>query len=128
MKVTITDACDRCKRETPRDVDSSELPRIEESQKQHASKVQLVGQSLLDQAKEPGMPDLVIFFKGQVHTICRVCEDHCAKTVQNSIDTICKVIEKRKGKPKKKYDDSKKAKTKDSGVKDDKPPASSSKS
>ena len=128
MKVTITEGCERCKRETPKDVDSSEIAAIETAREQLASKTKDVVQSLETQAKDSGMPDLVIFFKGKVSTIGRVCDEHCAKTVQNNIDTICKTIEKRKGKPKKKADDSKKAKTGTSGVKDQKPPASSTKS
>lgn len=128
MKVTITEGCERCKRETPKDVDSSEIAAIEEARKTLSTKTQEVRTALEKQAKDPGMPDLIVYFKGKVYTIGTVCDEHCTKTVQNNIDTICKTIEKRKGKPKKKADDTKKAKSGDSGVKDQKPPASSSKS
>jgi pyruvate/2-oxoglutarate dehydrogenase complex dihydrolipoamide acyltransferase (E2) component len=103
MKVTITEKCQRCKREAPREVDSSELPTIEDANKKRKDTVDHIGTLFGELESEAGaaMPDLVVYLRGEVMTLSQVCDAFCLKTVTNARDTMFKDISARKGRPKK---------------------------
>lgn len=101
MKVTITEGCNRCKREVPKEIDSSEIPALEKAAETRAAKCDEVVEHLkgLENA-----PDLVVMFKGEVRTIDRICDAYCAGTVKNNLDIIFKEIDPSKRKPRTKKD------------------------
>jgi len=131
MKVTITDKCQRCKREAPREVDSSDIPGIEEADKKRQQTEAHIETVFADMETEAGgaMPDLVVYLRGEVTILGQVCDAFCLKTVTNARDTMFKDISERKGRPKKANGaktKAKKEKTPPSEVKDDKKTAESS--
>ena len=136
MEVTITDKCQRCKREAPRKVDSSEIPAIEEANKKRQATEDHIHTLFAELAQEAGgaMPDLVVYLRGEVMVTGRICDAFCLKTVTNARDSMFKDISERKGRPKKAKgngakdakDKGGKAKTSGSEVKDDKKTAASS--
>jgi hypothetical protein len=92
MKVKIPDQCDRCKRQSEREVDTSELAAIEEAQNNAAAKTEELKKFLSEQPKA-AMPDLIVYFKGEVHMTNTICDKYCAKTVKNQMDGMFKVID-----------------------------------
>ncbi len=132
MKVIITDKCQRCKREAPREIDSSEIPALEEADKKRADTIKHIETMFTDVEAEAGgaMPDLVVYLRGEVMTLGMICDQFCLKTVTNARDTMFKDISERKGRPKKangaKDKKDAKAKTPASAVQGDKKTSASS--
>ena len=102
MKVTITDKCDRCKREAPKEVDSADIPRLEADAEKREQALEAIANMLkdLNANYEGAIPDLVVFYKGEVKTIGKVCDAFCDKTVQNQIKAMFKDMDVSKRKPK----------------------------
>jgi hypothetical protein len=124
MKVTITDKCDRCKREAPKEIDSTEITKFEAADEKRAQACEAVSNAFKDLQVnwEGAVPDLVVFYKGEVKTISRVCDAFCDKTVKNQIGGIFRDIDVSKRKPRKvtskeATDKAKDKKTKDSKAK-----------
>jgi hypothetical protein len=98
MKVTVTEGCNRCNREVPVEIDSSEIPEREKAlDTRTAAREEVV--TYLEGQKNA--PDLVVLFKGKVRTIDRVCDAHCVSPVNNGLDAIFKTIDPSKRKPRK---------------------------
>lgn len=131
MKVNVTDKCHRCKREAPREVDHTEVDAIAAAEQSRLEVAKHVSELLKGAETEnaDAMPDLIVFFRGQIQIIPQVCEPFCEKTIRNSIDSMFKDISERKGRPKGNGTKAKKdakAKTPASAVKDSKKDAASS--
>lgn len=127
MKVTITDKCDRCKREAPKEVDSTEIPQLEAANERRQQALEAISNAFkdLNANYEGAMPDLIVVYKGQIQTTGKVCDAFCDKTIQNQITAMFKDIDVSKRKPKTKKADKpkddkkdKKAKKAASGVED----------
>lgn len=103
MKVTITDKCDRCKREAPKEVDSADIPKLEAANEKRAQAAEAVTNMFkeLQTSWEGAEPDLVVYYKGEVKIISRVCDAFCDKTVKNQIGGIFRDIDVSKRKPRK---------------------------
>lgn len=103
MKVTITDKCDRCKREAPKEVDSADIPKLEAASEKRAQAAEAVVNMFKDVQVnwEGAEPDLVVYYKGEVKIISRVCDAFCDKTVKNQIGGIFRDIDVSKRKPRK---------------------------
>lgn len=95
MKVVITEGCSRCKRQAPREVESSELAQIEEAAAKRTIDRDAVVQYLKDQKNAP---DLIVYFKGEVRTMDKVCAAFCTETVTRNIELIFRDIDATKRK------------------------------
>lgn len=104
MKVTITDKCDRCKREAPKEVDSADIPKLEAAAEKREKAVESVAASINELQANYGdaVPDLIVVYKGEVKSIGKVCDAFCDKTVQNQIKAMFKDMDVSKRKPKSK--------------------------
>ena len=122
MKVTITDKCDRCKREAPKEIDSTEITKFEAADEKRTQACEAVSNAFkeLQVNWEGAVPDLVVFYKGEVKTISRVCDAFCDKTVKNQISGIFRDIDVSKRKPRKVTPKEATDKAKDKKAKDSK--------
>ena len=86
IDVHVTEQCHRCKRKEQITISSDKVPEFE--QRQVASKTH--EQAVIDfaEANKGKLPDLVVIFKGKVQMLSQICDAHCAKTVQNSVDSL----------------------------------------
>lgn len=106
MKVTIVEKCDRCKREAPREIESTELPAIEARAEEHANKLMeikafydLTGTGDPDRLKHH--PDLLVFFKGKLYTIDHICDTNCKTTIEHQLEAMFREIDPTKRAPRK---------------------------
>lgn len=119
MKVTITEQCGRCKRTAPREVELTEASAIEAKQNARKQKREEVVQHF---ANEPtgDMPDLIVYFKGEVMMTDKVCDAFCAETIKATLEKVLfRPIDPAARKPREKKEPSEK--TSDSKVKEKKP-------
>lgn len=107
MKVTIVEKCDRCKREAPREIESTELPAIEARVQEHADKLAEI-KAFFDLESGPGepdrlkhYPDLLVFFKGRLLTIDRICDSNCKTTIEHQLEAMFREIDPTKRAPRK---------------------------
>jgi hypothetical protein len=115
MKVTITDKCDRCKREAPKEVDSADIPKLEAAAEKREKAQEAIANSFTELKATYGdaVPDLVVVYRGKVQTIGKVCDAFCDKTVKNQIAAMFKDMDVSKRKPKAKKSDQPKDDKKD---------------
>jgi len=120
MKVTITEQCGRCKRTAPREVDLSEASAIEAKQDARQKKRDEIAQHFNNQEPAGDMPDLIVYFKGEVMMTDKICDTFCAETIKSTLEKVLfRPIDPTARKPREKKEPSEK--TSDSKVKEKKP-------
>lgn len=119
MKVTITEQCGRCKRTALREVDLSEASAIEAKQDAREKKrIEIVQHFSQEPAGD--MPDLIVYFKGEVMMTDKICDTFCAETIKSTLEKVLfRPIDPTARKPREKKEPSEK--TPDSKVKEKKP-------
>lgn len=119
MKVTITEQCGRCKRTAPREVELAEASAIEAKQDARKKKRDEIVQHFKDEPVAD-MPDLIVYFKGEVMMTDKICDTFCAETIKSTLEKVLfRPIDPTARKPREKKEPSEK--TPDSKVKDKKP-------
>lgn len=123
MKVTITEACGRCKRTAPREVELTEAAAIEAKQDARKKKQEDIARYFTneaDPASAANMPDLIVYFKGTVQMTDKICDAFCAETIKTTLEKVLfRPIDPTTRKPREKKEPSEK--TPDSKVKEKKP-------
>jgi hypothetical protein len=106
MLVTITEKCSRCKREAPKQIDSTEVPAFEAAEQVRATVRSGIENYFTNPASEgvkpqrDMLPDLVVVFKGEVQTTDRLCT-MCQQTVANQVKAMFRPIDPTKRAPRK---------------------------
>jgi len=98
MKVTIKETCARCKRSTEKEIDSSQLPQIEAAEKKRAEQLSNVT-AMLKEQDSATMPDLLVWYRGKIQHIDKICEARCHKTITSNLDSVFRQIDPSKRKP-----------------------------
>jgi len=99
MKVTVTDKCDRCKREAPKEIEHTEVDKLQTDETQRIANFTTIKQSA-DQLKGV-LPDLIVIFKGNVQTINHVCDSNCKETIGHQLEAMFREIDPTKRAPRK---------------------------
>lgn len=86
MLVTVTEQCDRCKREAPKQVDSRDIADLEAAEVLQQS----VEEQIRDffSALDGPLPSALTLCNGNVRMMFNVCDAHCIKPVENALATI----------------------------------------
>jgi hypothetical protein len=98
IDVTVTTQCDRCKRKEQVVISSDKVAEFEERQARDEEARKTVENFVVEHGE---LPDLVVIFKGKVQMLSNVCDAHCAKTVENNLETMFRVAKPRKPRTKK---------------------------
>jgi len=85
MQIKVTEKCDRCQRVSELEIDSKDLEKFEQADARRVAAFNAVSEFLKNQSQDD-MPDLMVWFKGQVFMRGRICEDFCEETIQNQLD------------------------------------------
>jgi hypothetical protein len=110
IDVTVTEQCGRCKRKERVVIKSDQIEAFEQKERDAEQSRNAVETFVADNTDK--LPDLVVIFKGKVQMISQVCDAHCAKTVQNTLDTLFREPKPRKPRAKKQAKQAKPAKDK----------------
>ena len=84
MTVTITEECDRCFRRAPLELTLAQASEVEAKQQAHEEELHGILTLLKEQDENGKMPDLLIYYKGEVVYRDKVCTK-CDNAVQNNI-------------------------------------------
>ena len=109
MKVTVSEKCSRCKRENQKDIDSTEISSLEQEAERRQEALEAI-QAQIQEWPQDIIPDLLVYYRGEVRTFDIVCERFCHKTVTNHLDEVFRQIDPTKRKPRKKKENGKSAK------------------
>lgn len=101
MKVTVTETCSRCKRESQREIDSTEIGSLEQEDQRRAEALETIQEQVAAWPQDD-IPELLLYFRGEIRTLDRVCEKHCEKTITNHLGEVFRQIDPTKRKPRRK--------------------------
>lgn len=101
MKVTVTEKCSRCKREVPKEIDSSDIALLEQQSERRQDALEALKEQISTWPQDD-IPELFVYFRGELRTLDRVCSRFCEKTLKGHIDEVFRKIDPTKRKPRKK--------------------------
>jgi len=99
MKVTVTNKCDRCKREAPVEIDHTEVEPLQAVQKARLDNLDALKRGL--ETYNGALPDLVVIFKGSIKSIDHVCDANCKETIGHQLEAMFREIDPTKRAPRK---------------------------
>ena len=97
MKVTVTDKCDRCKREAPKEIDHTQVEPLQAAEQSRQTNFDSLKAGLANLV----LPDLIVIFKGNVQTINHVCDSNCKETIGHQLEAMFREIDPTKRAPRK---------------------------
>jgi hypothetical protein len=99
MKVIVTDKCDRCKREAPKEIDHTDVEKLQEEEIQRIQNFTAIKRTVEECAG--ALPDLIVIFKGTVRTTNHVCDANCKTTIEHALEAVFKEIDPSQRAPRK---------------------------
>lgn len=99
MKVIITERCDRCKREAPKEIEHTQVETLEAAEQLRQKNFEELKQ--VAESRVQALPDLIVFFKGTVRTIDHVCDANCKETIEHALQAVFRDIDPSKRAPRK---------------------------
>jgi hypothetical protein len=99
MKVIVTAKCDRCKREAPREIDHTEVEKLQSEEANRQAHFETLKKSVEEYGTV--LPDLVVIFKGTVRATNHVCDANCKTTIEHALEAAFKDIDPSQRAPRK---------------------------
>lgn len=99
MKVIITERCDRCKREAPKEIEHTEVEPLQVVEKTRQDNFEALKRAL--ESYGGALPDLIVIFKGSVRTTNHICDANCKTTIEHSLEAVFRNIDPSQRAPRK---------------------------
>ena len=99
MKVIITERCDRCKREAPKEIEHTEVEKLQEAEQQR--QVNFENLKKVVENTVHALPDLIVIFKGTIRSTNHVCDANCKSTIEHTLEAAFRDIDPSKRAPRK---------------------------
>jgi hypothetical protein len=99
MKVVITNRCDRCKRETPSEIEHTEIDTLQAAETKRLENLHEVAEFVRERVQ--ALPDLIVIFKGMVRGTNHVCDANCKAVIERSFEAIFRNIDPSQRAPRK---------------------------
>jgi hypothetical protein len=99
MKVIITDRCDRCKREAPKEIEHTDVEPLQAAEQQRQANFDNLKKMI--ESSVQALPDLIVIFKGTIRTTNHVCDANCKATIEHTLDAAFRDIDPSKRAPRK---------------------------
>jgi len=91
MKVIITDRCDRCKREAPKEIEHTDVEPLQTAEQQRQVNFEMLKKEA--ETHVHALPDLIVIFKGTIRSTNHVCDANCKTTIEHSLEAVFRDID-----------------------------------